>query len=364
MSKNGPMVAGRKVLVFPYYRGNPYLNLLYLAVRADGADVVPTVKRDAFLQAASDLRSGDVMHVHWTAEIAQNEATEDAARSAFGSFCQAVLSAKERGVRVVWTVHNRVPHETTWFELERALSQFLADQADRILVMSPATAEIVSDVFALPTQKSVTIPHPSYQGIYTPVDATTARADLGIPGDLPTALFFGQMRTYKGLGTLLEAASLAASGGTRLGLLLAGRAADSEQERILTLLPRDVLAVHHFEFVPDDEVARWFAAADIAVFPYTDILNSGSIHLAATLGVPVAIPDLPHLVEQFAEQDWVHFYRADEGPADLARLLSDVRAIRDRPNSARDFALRTSPYAVSEQYADLVASLEAAVTSP
>jgi len=359
MRKNEAMVSGRKMVVFPYYRGNPYLNLTYLASRAAGTDVVQTRRLDEFVDATSELRAGDFVHVHWTAEIAQNADDELEARTALDSFCETVLSAKDRGVHLLWTVHNRVPHETKWFELEKALSQFLADVADRIVVMSPATADVVSDVFTLPIDKVVTIPHPSYQGVFTPVDRALARNHLGVPDDLPTALFFGQMRSYKGIGTLLESASLASADGAQLGLLLAGRASDGAQARIEAHLPDGVPIVRHYGFVPNEDVARWFAAADLAVFPYADILNSGSIHLAATLEVPVAIPDLPNLVDQFGDEEWVHFYSADEGPKDLARLLCDLPRIRALPNSARRFAARTSPYAVSEQLADLVASLEA-----
>jgi len=359
MRKNVAMVSGRKILVFPYYRGNPYQNLTYLASRADGNDVVQTRKLDEFLEAASDLRAGDVVHVHWTAEIVQNADGKHEGRASLDSFCTTVRAAKARGVRLLWTVHNRVPHETKWFELEKELSQFLADIADRIVVMSPATAEVVSDVFTLPTDTVVTIPHPSYQGVFTPVDQVGARTHLGVPADLPTALFFGQMRSYKGIGTLLESASLASAGGAQFGLLLAGRATAAAKARIEAHLPPGVPIVRHYEFVPNEHVANWFAAADLAVFPYADILNSGSIHLAATLGVPVAIPDLPHLVEQFADEDWVHFYSAEDGPKALAKLLSDLPRIRQSPNSARQFARRTAPYTVSEQLADLIASLEA-----
>jgi glycosyltransferase involved in cell wall biosynthesis len=260
-------------------------------------------------------------------------------------------------VKLLWTVHNRVPHETRWFALEQALSQFIADTADRIIVMSPATVEVVSDVVTLPAKKIFRLPHPSYQGIYAPADHGRSRDDLGVPADLPTALFFGQMRAYKGVATLLEAAGLAAAGGADLGLLLAGRTSDDERERIEKLLPDGGPVVRHHEFVADNDVSRWFGAADVVVLPYTDILNSGSIHLAATLGVPVAIPNISQLVDQFADKDWVHFYDAEAGAVDLARLLADIPRIREAPNSSRQFAARISPYAISERFADFLAKL-------
>jgi glycosyltransferase involved in cell wall biosynthesis len=357
MGQNGRMASGRTIVVFPYYYENPYLNLTYLATQASGDVIVPVSRLTTFVEAVSNLASGDVMHVHWTNRIVQGAEDEESANAALDLFRDAVLAAKARGVRLLWTVHNRVPHETRWFELERSLSQFIADTADRILVMSPATAEVVSDVFTLPVDKVSTLPHPSYQGIYPPADPVRSREELGVPADLPTALFFGQMRAYKGVETLLEAVGLVASSGADIGLLLAGRTSEVERERIEQLLPSGVPVVRHHEFVDNIDVPRWFGAADLVVLPYNDILNSGSIHLAATLGVPVAVPDIPQLADQFADENWVHFYRADEGPADLARVLADIPRIRQMPNSSHRFAARISPYAVSEQFADLVASL-------
>lgn len=351
------MVPGRRIVVFPYYQENPYLNLTYLATQAAGDVVVPTSRLQGFADSVAELKAGDVMHLHWTNRIVQGAEDEAAANAALDLFRDTVLAAKSRGVRLLWTVHNRVPHETKWFELERTLSQFIADTADRILVMSPATMDVVSDVFTLPAKKAFALPHPSYQGIYPPADGARSREELGVPADLPTALFFGQMRAYKGIGTLLEAAGLASAAGAELGLLLAGRTTDVERARIDQLLPEGVPVVRHHEFVDDSDVSRWFGAADLVVLPYTDILNSGSIHLAATLGVPVAIPNIPHLVDQFSDKDWVHFYNTDEGAADLARILADIPRIRQAPNSSRQFAARISPYAISERFADFLQKL-------
>jgi beta-1,4-mannosyltransferase len=357
MRKNGVMVPGRKIVVFPYYRENPYLNLTYLATQAAGDLVLPTSQLKGLADSVAELASGDVIHVHWTNRIAQSARDEAAAHAAVDLFRDTVLSAKQRGVKLLWTVHNRVPHETRWFELERTLSQFIADTADRIIVMSPSTVEVVSDVVTLPPKKIFSLPHPSYQGIYAPADPQRSRDELGVPAELPTALFFGQMRAYKGVATFLAAAGIATAGGAELGLLLAGRTTDEERERIEKLLPDDVPVVRHHEFVADKDVARWFGAADIVVLPYTDILNSGSIHLAATLGLPVAIPNIPQLVEQFSDKDWVHFYDAEDGAADLARLLADLPRIRQAPNSSQQFAARISPYAISERFAEFLAKL-------
>src|SRR5690606_28321688 len=49
-------------------------------------------------------------------------------------------------------------------------------------------------------------------------------------------------------------------------------------------------------YVEDEDVARLFAAADYALFPYRRISTSGALLLALTYGVPVIAPRIPALV--------------------------------------------------------------------
>lgn len=121
-----------------------------------------------------------------------------------------------------------------------------------------------------------------------PADRATARARLGL-GDELTAMCFGFLAPYKGFEIALEAAALA---GPAVHLVvaggehprLAGRAAGGYGEALRREHPHATFT----GYVPDGDVARWFAAADIVLLPYPRPFSaSGVLALALAHGTPV-----------------------------------------------------------------------------
>jgi glycosyltransferase involved in cell wall biosynthesis len=119
-------------------------------------------------------------------------------------------------------------------------------------------------------------------------DRSESRRLLGIAPDRFVALCFGFLALYKGVEVVLEAATLAGPG---VDVVIAG----GEHPR---LAGRDQFATelraqygHAARFtgwVAEDDVARWFAAADVALFPYPKpFAASGALALALSLGTPV-----------------------------------------------------------------------------
>lgn len=320
------MRSGPQLCVFPAWNGNPYLNLMGLAPRAAGYRFVERSAYTSLLASLSALGDGDVLHIHWTAPIAQSARSHREAAKRVRTVEKGLAEARGRGVKVMWTVHNRLPHELTHLEAERRLYAVLAEAADLIHVMAPATAELVSDVVTLPPEKIVLIPHPSYLGVYdSDISRREARESFGLEPDDHAILFLGQIRPYKGIDLLLEATAKAGRvDGRRPVLLLAGSATPESIAQYDALKPAGIRTVTAFESVPDADVARWYRAADVAVFPYRAILNSGSLHLAATMNVPAILPGLPHLRKQFGAEPWVSFFDVDSPVDSLAALLSDA----------------------------------------
>jgi glycosyltransferase involved in cell wall biosynthesis len=200
------------------------------------------------------------------------------------------------------------------------------------------------------------IPHPSYQGVYpAELSRHDARAAFGLADDERAVLFFGQMRPYKGLSALFEAVEAAGSGSATppLVLLLAGRTADADLAVIDAELPAGVRTVRHHSHVDDADVQRWFRAADVAVLPYRRVLNSGTLHLAATFGVPVILPDEEHLRRSVGDEPWISWFDTATPAAGIAALLSTPAGVVPDP-AAVAFSHRLAPYGLSERYADLL----------
>jgi glycosyltransferase involved in cell wall biosynthesis len=56
-------------------------------------------------------------------------------------------------------------------------------------------------------------------------------------------------------------------------------------------------------YVPDEEVAQFFAAADAVVLPYHRSSASGPLHVAMSHGVPVVVSRVGGLAEAVAEYE-------------------------------------------------------------
>lgn len=354
------MKSGPRLFVFPSWSGNPYLNLMNLAPRAAGYDLVECASYESLLLTLRKLGAGDIAHIHWTSPIAQSAASQRAAMKRVRVLERHLAEARARGVSLVWTVHNRLPHELAHFEAERRLYTVLAEHADLIHVMAPDTAALVSDVVRLPSEKIVQIPHPSYLGVYdSDITRADARASFDLDLDDFAVLFLGQIRPYKGIDLLLEAvANARRPDGRHPVLLLAGSASPEAIAQFDDLKPAGARIITSFDAVPNGDVARWYGAADVAVLPYRTILNSGSLHLAATMNVPTVLPGIPHLRSQFGDQSWISFFDPDDAVSTLAALLSDDQKFRHFEKHAfDDFTESISPWAVSVDYLRALRSL-------
>ncbi len=352
------MRSNSQVLVFPAWEDNPFLNLLSLAARARGHRFLGATTVTSLRRSSERLEAGDVLHVHWTTPIIQRSADDSEARAALVQFRELLDELRRREIRLVWTVHNRLPHELTHLEPEVELYRLLAERADVVHIMAPDTPSVIADVCELDPARVREIPHPSFAGVYGgPVARSAARARLGIETTGPAVLFLGQLRPYKGLTTLFEALERLAVDGDAPALLLAGSASDSVRAEIEAALPRGVDTTVRYGFVPDRDVPDWFSAADLAVFPYRSILNSGSVHLAAAFDVPAVLPGETHLRRQFEHEPWVDFYDTADAVASLAETIRRGLAVPPNRGAFDAFNERHSPWRVSLAYAELLGSL-------
>lgn len=111
-------------------------------------------------------------------------------------------------------------------------------------------------------------------------------------------VFFGVLRTYKGLDELAAAFSSLLASGRDVHLTVAGEPWPESDTALdaLRALPADRvrLTLGH---LPDDELAAVIGAADIIVLPYRRSSASGPLHIAMAAGLPVVTTAVPALVE-------------------------------------------------------------------
>jgi glycosyltransferase involved in cell wall biosynthesis len=157
----------------------------------------------------------------------------------------------------------------------------LRRQADAVVVHEPAFADAVPG--------ATVVPHGVEPA--APVDRTAARAALRLDDDRLTVLCFGFLAPYKGLEVAIAAA---AEAGDAVELVVAGGAHPRVGESYVRELEAMGAHVRFTGHVPDLEVGPWFAAADLALFPYPQpVSSSGAFALALAHRTPVLLsPEL------------------------------------------------------------------------
>ncbi|MBE1876370.1 glycosyltransferase [Myceligenerans pegani] len=350
-----PGRATRRIQTFPYWTSNPFVQMLYAEAVARGIAVTGTANVQLAARALRDPATTGLVHLQWPSPITDQATDADDAEGRVDDFLDAVRTARGHGRPVLWTVHNSLPHDTSHAAAARRLHQELADLADVVHVLRPATVAAVAGDYRIPPERTVVVPHSSYHGVYgRRLDRAAARAALGVTAPVGV-LFFGHLRPYKGLRHLFDALRAARDAGSDTGLLLAGKPSGDVADRVAALTDDGVPVTSALRFIDDDEVATWFSAADVVVLPYERILNSGTMHLAATYGVPVVLPGEPHLVDDFGGEKWVRFFNPADPVGSIATQLADPwfrdPAVREAAvNHAREF----TPSRMSRDFADVV----------
>ena len=208
----------------------------------------------------------------------------------------ATLRRRRGAAPLVTTMHQVVdPAEIdrAYTRLHRVPAPALVARRGMAAVQSAighASARVVvhEEPFRAAVADATVIPHGIE--VRTHEGRAKAREALGLDADRFVALCFGFLAPYKGLEVVLEAAALAGPG---VEVVVAG----GEHPRLAgddgfgAALRRRYGDVARFTgWVADADVSRWFAAADVAVFPYPKpFSSSGALALALSLGTPVLL---------------------------------------------------------------------------
>ena len=204
---------------------------------------------------------------------------------------------KNRHTAIICIADNIIPHEKRIGD--KPFTKYFLKSCDAFIAMSE---KVLSDLRLFEKDKPAKyVQHPLYDNFGSIVPKEEARKHLGLPGNENIALFFGFIRSYKGLDLLLEAMHLLQQ--PRLKLLIAGEFyEDAKPYHALIekygLKDRLILRT---EFIPDSEVRYYLSAAEVVIQPYRNATQSGVTPLAYHFekpmivtnvgGLPVLVPD-------------------------------------------------------------------------
>lgn len=283
-----------KILVKPYHlKYNPYTRLYYddLVSKYD-VKVIPY----GFLNL---FRKVDIFHIHWP-ESMLNEKKTIKKLFKLIKFFLILNYMKLRSVKILWTAHNLRPHaRNTSYLLENIFYNKWLKFIDGILFLSDASQKEFLNLYAQNNIISKVIPHGHYIDYYSSKTPTNYLKDLfKIKADDFVIGHYGLIKPYKNTLTLLK--EFRKIKNPKIKLIIGGKIGNNDKklhDEICEYAKIDKRVILYLQFIEDSEIIELHGFTDLCVYPYTDIVNSGSILNSLSLGCPVIAPKNPYMSE-------------------------------------------------------------------
>jgi glycosyltransferase involved in cell wall biosynthesis len=201
-----------------------------------------------------------------------------------------LLLCKQRGSRIVLTVHDLLPHDSAGRYKEVFFR--LYHRVDHLICHSEHVRSRLIAEFEIDSEKIAVIPHgPFFYDL-----PTGARSDSSQEEQHQlSVLWQGIIFPYKGLDVLLDAWQKVELADANASLVVMGTGApsllDEVREQVRRLgLQRVMLDLR---FTSAEELVAAYRMADIVVYPYRAITTSGALATGLALGKAIIASDLP-----------------------------------------------------------------------
>ncbi len=112
-----------------------------------------------------------------------------------------------------------------------------------------------------------------------------------------TCLFFGRMEKYRGLDNLVKIGRILKKTVPGIKIIVAGTGAELEKYKT-EMMELGIFEVHD-QFIPDEDIFRYFRRASLLLLPYHEASQSGVVSMGLAFGVPVvatAVGSIPEVV--------------------------------------------------------------------
>ena len=200
-----------------------------------------------------------------------------------------IACAWVKRARIVFTVHDPLPHKFLFPELFRGIElktlRWAYQWSDVLIVHSEAGKRKLIETFQVPAEKVRVIVHGPYE-LKEKVKPCRERQRLEV-------LFFGALRENKAPHLAIQAVQKLAAAGVTIRLTIAGQVVNRYEEaywaRHREQIDPQCEAIRVLEkFVPDAELPELFSNCHCFVLPYTNFSSdSGVAYMALANGKPI-----------------------------------------------------------------------------
>ncbi len=263
---------------------------------------------------------------------------------------------QRQGTSVVYTVHNVLPHDSGGEDTRRRFEK-VYQKVDALVCHTQASRRRLIDEFEVAPSKIWHIPHGPLQPLYGDSEGNVPVGEVvDVDPAEPLVVLFGILRPYKGYDFLLRAWPQVQRHVEAAQLAIVGRANESVQQDIESLvadLGVDASVARVYRYVSEEELHSVIQAADILVYPYRDITQSGALFTGMSAGKAIVATNVGGFTETLRDGETgriVEFGDTEQLAATLTDLLTDP-SLRAKMGRAvkRDLQERFSWEKIAEQ---------------
>jgi D-inositol-3-phosphate glycosyltransferase len=231
----------------------------------------------------------------------------------------ARIVKQNKTTKLIAITDNIYPHEKHFYD--NVFTNYFVNSMDEFITMSQS---VLSDLKHLtPNKSSNYVPHPMYDNFGESISKEDAKKSLQLDDDISYLLFFGFIRKYKGLDLLLKSFAKSGLQHKKVKLIIAGEYYEDSlpYKTLIKELNLTEHIIEHDEFIPNQEVFKYFCACDMVVQTYHSATQSGVTQIAYHFNKPMLVTNVGGLSETVPNGKVG--YVCEKSEIDIAKALTD-----------------------------------------
>lgn len=247
-----------------------------------------------------------------------------------------------KGEKSVFFIHDSTPHPGELWPRKKSID-WRMKKGDGFVFLSEHVRRQTGK--RLSKKNSVVLAHPPFNFLTTLSE--NVQSVKMISKCLPTLLFIGRIRKYKGINQLVDFKELIQD---RFHLVIAG------QGNIPSGL-KD-FEIHNY-WLSESEMSRFLAEADVVIFPYVEASQSGIIPAAIQLNKVIIVSRIDGLVEQVEDYPRAFTFTIGDRESFLEALTNAEISVHEIQNSTNHTERTVGTSGFTTFYGDLIAFIGA-----
>ena len=301
------------------HKQSDYLYLFYKEIFKMNGFVIKSLKSYThFKPLVSNLfGKPSLLHYHWI------ECSGLLSLPLFIYKFLCLMLYKWTGGKMIWTVHNKMPMDGKFYQINYLFRRWMAKNADLLHIQCHSAIPEVSSFFGVNESKFRFVPHPVFPPELMPraaaVEAINHRFNVNIKIQDRLFLMIGHISKYKQIDQVCD---MFIKQPIQKKLVIAGPVKKG-QMKLYRKLKKKINGVENIimipQFISEESVPEFLNASDYTIFNFTGLLTSGGVNLALSYKKPVIVPDIS-CIRELDRNELIFFKSREELEEIIDRL--------------------------------------------